>query len=402
MTSRTIKLEARRLRINELLLDPNNPRFVQDLKLGAPVPDEKVESQQPALLRRFTLADDEDSEDNSTTDTQFFSIKDLTDSMTQIGFVSIDRVVVRTLRGSGRYLVIEGNRRISAAKRLLEADDRKATADDALSPAVRESLETISVLLLDTDGRSEDQIHADIGVVLGLRHYGQVLGWEPLPRAVNIFKEYMSSTPDALFSFSSKRVGEVAAVLSISRSEVKKALKTFIVYQQLSGEFNPGPKPTHYSLIDALVSQPRLAAHYFKQDANTYELSSDSLEKLYAIGELDTRDSSATEPIISEPKEAGRLGRIVADAYGHADPATRDFARGLLAEVESKQRTLDDAIDHLTSFSAARQWVEALNKLLGKQTAQLSYSAFSPVGNDRLSLDDAIKAFRNIRIILEV
>ena len=101
--------------IDDLLLDPTNPRFVKDLHASPKVPDEKLEDKQESTLRLFKKGRPEGDEDADVT-----NISDLYKSMTTIGFVSIDRVVVRPVCGSGgKYLVIEGNRRISTVKLIL-------------------------------------------------------------------------------------------------------------------------------------------------------------------------------------------------------------------------------------------------------------------------------------------
>jgi hypothetical protein len=402
MTTRTMKLDTIEVAIDDLLLDPNNPRFVQDLRLKDEVPDGKVESLQTTLLRRFVMTEDDEDPDGDRTDSQFFSIKDLTDSMSRIGFVPIDRVVVRRLKDSPKFLVIEGNRRVSAAKRLLENDSKKAATAPELSEAVRASLSRIEALILDTKGLSEEEIHNDIGVVLGLRHYGQVLGWDPLPRAVNIFKEYMGDIERGdRFKLDSVRITDVAARLSIPRGEVKKALRTYIAYKQLTSSFTPPPRPSHYSMIAELVSNSKLTTHYFEQDPSTFELSSDSLERLYAIGQFDSRDA-ISEPILARPQDTKPFAKIVGEAFGGQDEPTKNFAKSLLAEVEKGERSLEDASNNLTSFMASRRWIDSLWALLTKQEESLPVNGFSTVGMDVHNLEDVNKAFKYIRKVLDV
>ena len=53
------------------------------------------------------------------------------------------------------------------------------------------SFTNINCMLLDTSDLSQDQIEHKITVILGIRHHGSLLEWEPLPRAFNIYTEYM-------------------------------------------------------------------------------------------------------------------------------------------------------------------------------------------------------------------
>ena len=96
----------------DLLLDPNNPKLVNDLNFTEKVEDKDVMKLQPELEARFS--------ESGTTGDEFTDIRDLYDSMLRVGYVGIDRIVVREIEGLSKFLVLEGNRRTSAIKRLLK------------------------------------------------------------------------------------------------------------------------------------------------------------------------------------------------------------------------------------------------------------------------------------------
>lgn len=91
-------------KLDDLLLDPNNPRFSELGEQLNPVPegrfaDEKV---QASTLDKMK--------------TPLFDVAELRDTIKTIGFLPMDRIVVRKwkgqpLDGRSRYVVIEGNRR---------------------------------------------------------------------------------------------------------------------------------------------------------------------------------------------------------------------------------------------------------------------------------------------------
>jgi len=154
--------EERVISIDDLVLDPNNPRFVRDLHLAANTSDEEVEGIQERVLARFSTTGD--AQEGSG---DFFDIGDLRRSMRAIGFVPIDRIVVRKLRGSDKYLVVEGNRRIAAAESLRREDAKEANPDNRLPQPILESLERIETLVIETEGRSEEQVAHRVSVILG-------------------------------------------------------------------------------------------------------------------------------------------------------------------------------------------------------------------------------------------
>ena len=393
--------------LDDLLLDPSNPRFVEDLRVSGEIPDDEVEGLQEAILKKFRTKADPAVIDE---DESSFIVHDLIDSMRQIGFVSIDRVVVRKLETrrktkTPKYLVIEGNRRVSAAKKLRQEDRDKKNPADKLAAVLRASLEELEVLLLETEGLSKSEIHDKVGVILGLRHYGSVLEWEPMPKAKNIYGEYMQGSPALKeFALHAERVSGVGKRLSVKRADVIKALKTYVAYLQLNRAFPVGPRPEHYSLLEALVTNTKLrGSRYILQDDITCALSNSSLEKLNTICQFEQRNRlGPDEKVLAEPKSVSAFASLVSDAYTHQHPGIQGYARSLLEEVEGVQRPLDDAIDALISFKAARQWTEALDVLLKKQSSGLPLEDFSGTGNELLHLEEASKAFKNVRKILDI
>jgi ParB-like chromosome segregation protein Spo0J len=106
-----------------IFLDPNNPRFETKVKVA----DSSVKEltvQQSALARM----DD-------------FGIDDLKESIKKVGFVQIDKIVVRPLKPDG-FVVVEGNRRVAALKSLeKELNEKEIELED-----VRNSILNLKVI----------------------------------------------------------------------------------------------------------------------------------------------------------------------------------------------------------------------------------------------------------------
>jgi hypothetical protein len=426
MVETSVRLKPINVAIEQLNLDPNNPRFAKNLNLSKALPDDEVVSHQQQVKDLFVNESDAESnsyEDDAEADEGKVRIGDLVRSMREIGFVPIDRIVVRQLDGApSAYVVIEGNRRVRAAQYLCDlkvghADPKEKSALEKVVATLR----NLDVLLLATDGLTPQEIHEQIGVILGLRHYGQVLGWGVLARAVNIYSEYMNTQPlQSEFGFDARRVSHVTTLLSETRSGVKSALKTYIAYRQMQDAFPHGqPKPSHYSLLQACVTNRRLStATFIEQSDDTFKLSAAALEKLNTVCEFESRDGMADDKkILRDPKAVTPFSGLVADAANNKDVAVRAFAASLRDEVLTKERSLDDAVDNLRSFKSDRVWTEALEALLGKvvepdttkalgpandEPRRLALNEFVCGGNDLLRLEDARKAFKNVRTILDI
>ena len=269
MSDASVLLKPITVALDHLFLDPNNPRFAKSLKLRENVADAGIAAVQKQLEKLFVNEKDSETaseEDESEVEEGAVRIGDLIRSMKEIGFVPIDRVVVRKLDGTkSDYVVIEGNRRVRSAKYLRDLPPPTNPDEIKEHEEILKTLRKLDVLLLETDGLNPVQIHDQIGVILGLRHFGQVLPWGTLAKAVNIYHEYINTPPvQAEFKLDNKRISQVVTRLSQTRAGVTSALKTYIAYKQLQEAFpHAQPKPTHYSLLQACVTNRRLAGAKF-------------------------------------------------------------------------------------------------------------------------------------------
>ncbi len=165
MTSLAPFLEPRGIALSHLYLDPNNPRFV-----GSEwdyVPDSIAlmeDAQHEAAVRLIAYHD----------------VKKLQLVIEANGFLPIDRVVVRRVH-EGKYLVLEGNRRICAAKQI------NGHSDDGteLSPEIMATLKTIPCLEY-TGGGNKNEI---AWVFQGLRHISGIAEWPAFNKAKLIVDE---------------------------------------------------------------------------------------------------------------------------------------------------------------------------------------------------------------------
>lgn len=415
---RSVKLNEISVPLEDLYLDPNNPRFARSLNLSKELRDDEIPGAQAQLRKMFvTERDTESGADEEGVEVEGpIRIGDLVRSMDEIGFVSIDRVVVRKLSPKG-YVVIEGNRRVSSAKYLIDRGPTGSLEERQKYKEIVPTLQKLDVLELATDGLTSQEVHDQIGVILGLRHFGSVLEWEPIAKAVNIYNEYRNTPPaQTEFKLDPARISKVGILLSESRPSVRDALRTYVAFRQLQVAFpHAQPKPSHYSLLQACVINRKLnTAKFVDQDPNTFQLSAASLEIVSIVCEFENRDQLEVK-ILAKPQSVSRLATLVEHATSDRDSAVRAFASSLRDEVLFKTRTLDDAIDNLKSFKSDRAWTESLEALMNKveepgasstkphaDPNQLQLKDFESTGNDALKLDDAMKAFKNVRLILKV
>ena len=150
-------LDAKEVELEKLFLDPNNPRFVG--KDWTHIPDKYVSLAENQQTARETLI-------------RTAGIEKLRMNMELNGYLPIDRIVVRSI-GDGNYVVLEGNRRICAAKTLA-----KYTAEGAeVNESVQESL--LLIPCLEYTGTDENASW----IFQGLRHISGIVDWSAYNKA---------------------------------------------------------------------------------------------------------------------------------------------------------------------------------------------------------------------------
>jgi hypothetical protein len=156
------ELRPARLRLEQLLLDPNNPRLMgatgdlSDHVADSVALDRDVQGELQARLR------------------QEMGLDSLIEKIKANGFLPIDRIVVRPCDDTDdMYIVLEGNRRV-ASLRSLKSD---AIALAAMADDRRTSIEEFDVLIYEGN---DPMISWSIQ---GLRHIEGVREWGPFQRA---------------------------------------------------------------------------------------------------------------------------------------------------------------------------------------------------------------------------
>ena len=121
------QLQPDELPLDQIYLDPNNPRFVEANWDLIPIEDTADAEVQESTRRRMV---------------RYFAVDKLKMNMEVNGYLPIDRVIVKEIADE-KYIVLEGNRRICAAKMV-----SKVAADGSeISGEVLDSLKSIPVLV---------------------------------------------------------------------------------------------------------------------------------------------------------------------------------------------------------------------------------------------------------------
>src|SRR5579883_3051833 len=155
------ELVSMEIPLDRLFLDPNNPRFAEFEQ--AYVEDAEIEAAQDRVYERLLNK---------------YDIGKLRMNMEVNGYLPIDRVIVREFEPD-KYVLLEGNRRIAAAKNLTKSAAKRAD----ISKPVQATLSRIPCLLYTGSDKNAAWIFQ------GLRHITGVFEWSAFNKAKLLFDQ---------------------------------------------------------------------------------------------------------------------------------------------------------------------------------------------------------------------
>jgi hypothetical protein len=220
MKNMNTKLTPVAVSITDLIFDPLNPRLV-DIKERPPViPEARFDEDKIQGRLETKLLKGE------------FEVDLLVDNIRQNGYLKTDRIVVRAWKGASmKYVIIEGNRRVCALKKIVHDHDAgKHTIDDTLRAEISE----IEVLQLDETGLTEKERLEAIKILQGIRHLSGTKSWGPYQQA-DVIAELRAN---------GRSPADAAATMGISTQAANKLWRAHSALQTMSQHKDYGSKVT--------------------------------------------------------------------------------------------------------------------------------------------------------------
>ena len=274
-----------RVPLGSLLLDSENPRITADL----------LNTSQGELAVHLALAQ---------------SAFVLAESMASHGFFESEPLVVIAANAQpDRWVVLEGNRRLTALLGLADPNIRSqlSDADDwdelaAESGFTLESLVPVSVV----------QKRADAVAIIGFRHIVGILNWEPYAQA-----RYVARLVDR----EGMTFAEVADVMKIAKVKVQGLYRDqAITAQAQTAGIDTGSLEDAFSLLSLTMGNAALRDHAGVPAATKTVLGSAPVapDKLDGLREVLTWvfGSADQERKISDSRQISKLGKVVGVRVG--------------------------------------------------------------------------------------
>ncbi|MDB4461550.1 hypothetical protein N9043_01220, partial [bacterium] len=275
MTNLLPKLREIAVDPTKLYLDPNNPRFLtkdEDQICESRFLDLDVIEKTTERMKR-----------------KEFNYEEIKKSILANGWQPVDFIFVKKFEHENdRYVVLEGNRRVTAVKDLLS--NPKTTIE------IRDQITTINVMeVVDkidkrSPKKSKRELDKKINYLLGVRHHGSLKTWSPFAQAASIFERYLSfaNQEHSNFNWNDEVADKVARILNMKKKDVRERIQIFRAMTQIgehpivknSEEEGGGMKSRFYSVCGAPLTMDNKAMNrYICQDPADFSLDDDTVNR---------------------------------------------------------------------------------------------------------------------------
>jgi len=238
-------MEQKNVSIDDLYFDPNNFRLVNNLKYK--VVDDSALFQSSIQKKTYDLI-------TGGAKGRYPLIKDIVQSMKSNGYLPVDNILVKEVKG--KFIVIEGNRRLAALK-LLNEEHQKKYEIGKLKPSIfgkpkndQDKTKGVEVVL------AHDQTKLEHLILAGLKHVSGNKKWHVYNQAKLLYELKKSGHYD---------LSEIAAKIGLEEpreaTELIRgyyAIQPFIKYvaeNEIGDDFNPYNK---FMIFLTLVGKPSL------------------------------------------------------------------------------------------------------------------------------------------------
>lgn len=303
------------LSLRSLNLDPNNYRF-RDSELYSPVSESEATS--PEVQRRTAVLISGKSSEN---------LKDLIDSFRKNGFLPVDQIQVKRIDESGKFLVVEGNRRIAALKYLQARYENEGFDLGRLDPEIFTKVPVIYY-------NDADESHHL--VLMGLKHISGNKKWPAINQAELVRTLHVEHQLSII---------AICQSIGITQNEVTGTLQTLaLIDHYKNSAYGDQFKSDKYSIFREIIRNRKLKNWLEWDEINKRSRRADNLERMFSwiseefIADDDDAEDELIgagqklEPILIRSAQVRDLAKIIDDeqALSNLD-VTRNLAEATLS-----------------------------------------------------------------------
>ncbi|MBA3920664.1 MAG: hypothetical protein H0X31_02725 [Nostocaceae cyanobacterium] len=321
------ELEPRSLSLEQLFLDPNNPRFsnerdkvISEIKIPEPKIQEKTQKR-----------------------IEEFGVKEVRDSILRNGFLPMDRIVVRPINGHGeKYVAVEGNRRLAALKslnRLIEAGEiSEEGIDDEYIEKLKASTQTIEVLLYK--GTTNDISWR----LQGIRHISGIKEWSPAQQATLV----------ARLVEEGKNFTDVGQQFGLSGKAIGRLYRVHKSLSQMRSDDDYGEKSQNdqFTLFDEAYKH-KAVRDWLQWDEDKHKYTNTSNLKQFYSWIVPNEDHEEKQRRIKDPRHIRYLAELI-----------EKKRNDLLSAIDLHEMTIEEAWGNInaTPNENGYDWATEIDK----------------------------------------
>lgn len=344
--------------IKNLYLDPNNYRFVDNDSYVKVTPDKITELNIQKRAKLFIEGKNKEG------------IKDLVDSFKANGFLNVDVIQLKKLSGGNNFLVLEGNRRVTALK-ILQEEYQAGLDIGKLDPEIFKSVPSEIY---------QDQAKSEHLIIMGLKHISGNKKWPAINQAKLIhdyLEPYFKSSifrpnqhNEEYFSEETK----LCQSLGITKAKLRSSQRAYhLILQYKASDYGDQFESDMYYTFAEISKRPAIKQWIRWDDISYKAINQENILRLFSwlsereeIEEIDEEEIDENKkhpPIITKYREVQDLAKFIDnEAALEAMELSGSVARGLLVsgsiEQESYSKNLEDLKSSITQLDRLKDLLQ--------------------------------------------
>jgi hypothetical protein len=320
------QLNPETISIENLHLDPNNPRFWTE-KIFRETPDSRVPNADVQLLTLERI--------------ESHGIDQLCDSILRNGFLPMDRIVVRALEGNpGQYVAVEGNRRLAALKILRQRIEDEVVEEDNIDDEYLTALvsRTNELEVLVYEGAETTDI---AWLLQGIRHISGIRDWAPAQRARLVARQIDEE------GMGFKQAGQQ---FGLSAQAVGRLYRSYKALEQMreDDEYQAKARNDYFTLFEEAIRNKSVRDWLEWSDTDSKFGNESNLTQFYSWITPDD-DHTDQRRRIHDPKQIRLLGGLIAGEH-----------KSLLDRVDNHDVSIETAHARALELGEKYDWKESL------------------------------------------
>lgn len=316
--------------LKNFYLDPNNYRFVDHKDYVQVEEEEVLDDNIQQRTRNFISGKNREG------------VKDLLDSFKANGFLEVDVIQLKDLKNN-RYLVLEGNRRVTALK-ILKEDYDNGLNIGKFNPDVFRKVPSF----IHTN--EDESTHR---IIMGLKHISGNKKWPAINQAQLIYDYLKPHWSDGTYYEEEINLCES---LGITKAKLRTSQRAYhLILQYKDSDYGDQFNSDMYYTFAEVIKRPNIKkwiawndeTYSAENDENLLRLFSwlSNREEIDELGEDEIEDAKRFPPIITKYREIQDLAKFIDNEIAlDVMEEENSVAQGLLASGSKEQESYEKSI----------------------------------------------------------